>query len=103
MFLLAILKSTKSYIDTFIICDEFKDIGLVIHAYWDLGTCGPEGEDYNFNWCDGHLGNCPSIKSTSLCQTGMARLTKFEKPFSLDGCEYRWYAEYTCIGSVGKL
>ena len=74
---------------------------MVIRAYWDHGICGPEGEDYNWDWCNKREGSCPSIKATSLCQTGKARKTKFEKkPYSQDGCGYNWYAEYTCTGNV---
>ena len=33
---------------------------MVIRAYWDMGNCGPEGEDYNWNWCNKRAAVRPS-------------------------------------------
>ena len=31
---------------------------VTIPAYWDDGSCGPNGDDANWEWCDKKEGSC---------------------------------------------
>lgn len=88
-------------------------------AYWDLGSCGSEGDDYKTEWCGDNLysPDCPDKKEvpTELCASGEAELVSFEPCGNncgegdahpeqlhefpgLNGqlCTYFWHAQYRC-------
>ena len=81
-------------------------------AYWEQGSCGPYGNDYNWEWCDTLKGGpCKKQVNTPKCQSGIAELTSvkgnefakhpvsnnFQDPKS--GCKYAYFATYTCTGN----
>jgi hypothetical protein len=72
-------------------------------AYWDMGRCGPFGDDRNMDWCSGNPKVCQSevSVSTSVCSSGAAELTSFQGTgnwgsVTIDGCKYGFYAQYAC-------
>ena len=77
-----------------------------IFAYWDYGSCGPQGDDSNWEWCDKRGGGpCQNEVTTSQCTSGTALLsavnghqqaTRFSDNYVLNGCKYAYYAIYTC-------
>jgi len=79
-------------------------------AYWDLGACGPAGDDHNNAWCGGvHTApNCPQHKavSKSLCPTGWAELESVAgnghccSDVQINGCNYAYFAQYRCTQVV---
>ena len=85
-----------------------------IVAYWDQGSCGEKGSDFNWEWCDkdGGGGCLSEVYQTKWqCPSGIVTLkevhgdqyaTSFSDEYRLDGCNYAYYAEYTCK-SNGKL
>ena len=72
-------------------------------AYSDVNGCGPQGANHNWGFCGETDGNCPRALNVSLCKYGKALRTTFRKnPFESKGCDYNYYAEYTCKGSQLK-
>ena len=83
--------------------------GIVL-AYWDLGSCGPNGDNANWNWCGKRGGGaCKESVKTRKCPSGTASLKQifgnqhateddvlFE--YHLNGCKYAYYAIYACTG-----
>jgi len=69
-------------------------------SYWEEGTCGFYGNDYNINWCPStyNTGECPSA-TTDLCPGGSARLVYILTDLSLNGCYYLFWAQYECESS----
>lgn len=70
-------------------------------AYWDMGTCGPYGDDHNKDYCPGN--QCPAqvSVSTSVCSSGTADLRSFqgtggEGSTTIDNCKYGFFAQYEC-------
>ena len=47
-----------------------------IKAYQDEKSCGPLGDDYNWEICGMKAGNCPDVIHTDLCETGEASRTQ---------------------------
>jgi len=43
----------------------------IIRAYWDPESCGPNGPNYNRNWCNRVTRVCPTEISTELCYRAM--------------------------------
>ena len=89
-----------------------KDPSLI--AYWDAGSCGPYGNDYNWEWCDTlNGGPCKKQVITSKCRSGIAKLisvkgnefSKRSKKSYRDpktGCYYMYFATYACTGNPGN-
>jgi len=97
---------------------EFRefDIGPIIRslpdpsliAYWDYGSCGPYGDDYNMGWCDSYNGGpCKKQVNTPKCSSGVAELasvkgnelaTQFGNNYQdpKTGCVYAYFATYSC-------
>ena len=79
-------------------------------AYWDHGSCGPYGDDGNWEWCDKRYGGpCENQVLTNKCPSGSATLRRvhgnqFAKDnnelqnYKLKGCSYAYYATYACDG-----
>jgi hypothetical protein len=83
-------------------------------AYWDYGSCGTEGDDFQNGWC-GTLSSpqCPDTVATELCPSGEAKLADFNQCGSTCGvgtnelhtlpgtngamCQYFWHAQYQCV------
>merc|ERR1719253_1558702 len=82
-------------------------------AYWDYGICGPNADDYNWDWCKTSKFDCAQEVSTSLCPSGKAKLSKTygsktdvsnfasrktAAPWNINinGCDYAYYAQYAC-------
>jgi len=70
----------------------------VIRAYWDEKSCGPDGKNYNWEWCGKKNSDCPLEKSTPYCEYGNGYRTEFLEDKKIDNCTYKYYAEYTCQG-----
>ena len=87
----------------------------LLPAYWDDGSCGPYGNDHNWEWCDTNMGGpCKKQVNTLKCRSGIAKLTEVkgdelassikistnqEKNVYQDpktGCRYAYFATYTC-------
>merc|ERR1719253_63732 len=89
-----------------------------IVAYWDYGNCGPQGNDYNWDWCSQASFKCDQEVSTNLCGSGKAELVKAlgdktkvsgyntlrDPPapwnINIDGCDFAYYAQYKCIDTA---
>ena len=77
-----------------------------IIAYWDRGGCGPNGDDFNWDWCDRNRGGpCKKDVSTNKCASGTASLQKvygnqylsgYSTQYQVNGCSYAYYAIYSC-------
>merc|ERR1712173_190738 len=67
-----------------------------LHAYWDAGSCGPKGNDWD--WCNTTAKDCADTVSvdTDVCASGTAKRTRFEENVIFDGCTYAYYAQYIC-------
>ena len=91
-------------------------------AYWDNGSCGPNGSNANWEWCDKSGGGaCKENVKTEKCPSGTASLKKvfgnqhatehveqqhdtqlnMQQLFSYhrNGCNYAYYAIYACTGN----
>jgi len=83
----------------------------LLPAYWDEGSCGPYGNDHNWEWCDTNMGGpCKKQVNTLQCRSGIAKLTEvkgdelassiqlnpnvYQDPKT--GCKYAYFATYTC-------
>ena len=83
---------------------------LSLVAYWDQDSCGPNGDDYNWQWCDERRGGpCKGQVSTDFCPSGIASLKEVHgnqyathnnelQNYQLNGCNYAYYATYECTG-----
>ena len=71
---------------------------VTIPAYWDKESCGPNGDDANWEWCDKKEGSCQTKVHTTKCSSGIATLTHKSNSYKLNGCEFMYYATYTCRG-----
>jgi hypothetical protein len=71
------------------------DTNLV--AYWDSGECGEHGNDFNWAWCGRTAQECPDTLWTDSCPSGAANLVWMQKSVELDGCQYKYYAQYQCV------
>jgi hypothetical protein len=74
-----------------------------LSAYWDMGTCGPYGDDHNKDWCEGHPAVCAAqvTVNTSVCSSGAADFvcmhgTGHWGSVVVDSCTYAFFAHYTC-------
>jgi len=67
-----------------------------ILAYWDYGSCGPDGDDANWEWCRWTKGVCLEWVKTSKCSSGVAKLIDVKKNFKQNGCEFFYGARYSC-------
>ena len=77
-----------------------------IIAYWDRGSCGPNGDDFNWDWCDRNRGGpCKKDVSTNKCPSGTASLQKvygnqhltgYSTQYQVNGCGFAYYAIYYC-------
>lgn len=74
-------------------------------AYWDSGSCGPMGDDYQADWCGDHKPYiCPEHKQVSkhVCSTGWAVLETMAghgtccSDVTINGCNYAYFAQYKC-------
>jgi prolyl-tRNA editing enzyme YbaK/EbsC (Cys-tRNA(Pro) deacylase) len=88
------------------------DTNLDLVAYWDYGSCGPAGDDHNWDWCHQHSFQCEKEVATDKCDSGIAVLvrthgTGYNSNYngvtipwgtvSINGCDYAYFAEYTCV------
>merc|ERR1712126_369457 len=68
----------------------------IINVYWDIGNCGPDGDDANWHLCGWTRGYCPPEVQTDLCASGRAT-RKWSKGHDIKGCcHYHWSAQYVC-------
>jgi hypothetical protein len=71
-------------------------------AYWDVGNCGPHGDDHNMDWCSGKPATCRESITTDYCVAGTAHLGRVRGTGSwasyedANGCKYSYFAEYVC-------
>ena len=70
-------------------------------AYWESGSCGPHGNDWNWGWCGNQNGECPAEHASDICPSGLAELAAFygtraANSYQLGGCNYFWFAQYRC-------
>ena len=70
-------------------------------AYWDLGSCGPEGDDLNWMVCENMRFNCPDIIHLDSCPSG--RAFKYNVygdgsrgSYIANGCTFFYWTEYVC-------
>jgi hypothetical protein len=73
-----------------------------ITAYWETGNCGPQGNDWNWAWCDRQAFNCQTEVETDYCASGRAALvhthgTGAGNSYVSEGCNYFYYAQYQCL------
>jgi hypothetical protein len=77
-------------------------------AYWDLGACGPHGDDYQWDWCDSAAFQCKDQVATTHCSSGYAKLVTTYgdgtccSSLNIDGCDYAYFAQYQCSDFVGS-
>jgi len=73
-------------------------------AYWDLGSCGPSGDDQNWDWCGGWRFQCPEQKdvSTDICASGVAMRVQMESFVKKEDCFYAYHAQYACLDASGN-
>jgi len=77
-------------------------------AYWDLGACGPHGDDYQWDWCDSAAFQCKDQVATTHCSSGYAKLVTTYgdgtccSSVNIDGCDYAYFAQYQCSDYVGS-
>lgn len=76
---------------------------VAFRAYWDKGSCGPDGDDANWAVCGKQDANCPEvIEGRDECDGFPAHRTlmkghgKWGKYWHEGKCEMAYYAEYTC-------
>jgi len=67
-------------------------------AYWDLGSCGPAGDDQNWDWCSAWKFQCPEQRQVSqeICASGVAVRVQMESFVKKDSCYYAYHAQYAC-------
>jgi hypothetical protein len=82
--------------------------GPVLASYWDVGSCGPLGNDWKWDWCSQSTFNCKGYVSqadgvsTATCPSGKAKLMfikgdgKTHGSYKANGCDYIYYAQYEC-------
>ena len=70
----------------------------LVFSYWDSYSCGPDGNDANWEWCRRKEGICNDTISTSKCPSGTATLKEFQRNLGLHGCHYHYRAVYFCTG-----
>lgn len=92
---------------------DIIDDGNRLVAYWDAGSCGPYGDDFQHDWCQPNLiggtpPNCPPFKMVHfhICPSGWAQLQTIMghsgssadccSDIKMDGCDYAWFARYAC-------
>ena len=99
--------------EIFLFLFEFLAISNPLVAYFDSGTCGSNGDDANWEWCDQDNGGpCQIYGSTSAaqCTSRIAKLQiiygnenavdTFTNPYVINGCSYAYYAIYDCTGNI---
>lgn len=75
-----------------------------VFAYWDVGSCGPHGDDANWELCAGPTNSpqCQHTISTTMCPSGRANLHRVSGDGTkgsytdTNGCSYFYSAEYKC-------
>merc|ERR1712072_453767 len=67
-------------------------------AYWDLGSCGPAGDDQHWDWCSAWKFDCPLHRQVSqeICASGVAVRVQMESFVKKDSCYYAYHAQYAC-------
>lgn len=67
-------------------------------AYWDYGSCGPHGDNHNWDWCGTWRFSCPQVRAVpaELCKSGTAVLVGTKYFQKIGGCPYAYYAQYSC-------
>merc|ERR1712232_129243 len=73
---------------------EVPDDRLV--AYWDYGSCGPHGDNHNWDLCGTWRFRCPQVRSVpaELCVSGTAVLVESKYFQKIGNCPYAYYAQY---------
>jgi hypothetical protein len=79
-----------------------------LQAYWESGSCGVHGDDWNWQWCDMQAGACAVTVETDLCESGTAELAAFhgtgaQNSYSRNGCNYFYHAQYRCTRVVPEI
>lgn len=74
---------------------------VVKRVYWDRGTCGPEGNDANWEICNFRAFDCPASIETHECPGGIAEKSlsieaTIDRPHVINRCGYIYYVEYSC-------
>merc|ERR1712232_46611 len=73
-----------------------------LSAYWDYGSCGPHGDNHNWDWCGTWRFRCPEMRPvpTELCASGNAVLVETKYFQKIGNCPYAYYAQYACGGAA---
>merc|ERR1712232_1209612 len=74
----------------------------LLSAYWDYGSCGPHGDNHNWDWCGTWRFRCPEMRPvpTELCASGNAVLVETKYFQKIGNCPYAYYAQYACGGAA---
>ena len=78
----------------------------ITYAYWDVGDCGPNGDDARWSWCDQRNFTCQQEVITDECDSGFAKLKSTQGneqslksgSVTIQGCGYHYFAIYECTG-----
>ena len=78
----------------------------ITYAYWDVGDCGPNGDDARWSWCDQRNFICQQEVITDECDSGFAKLKSTQGneqslksgSVTIQGCGYHYFAIYECTG-----
>jgi len=87
-------------------CVSSTESGIAFRAYWEGGSCGPDGNDANWEVCGERDGVCPEYVTWTQCASGQAQLHFFSRdwiihnPGEAEACHFEWYAEYICADST---
>lgn len=77
-------------------------------AYWDAGSCGPDGDDHNFGLCleNGDFIGCPYRLENDNCPHNGKMVMDLVRGYGstapgrqyedANKCSYYWYSEYVC-------
>ena len=68
----------------------------ILRAFSDKEGCDTTGDNHKSICNDG---DCPEVIETEFCQSSRAKRTLMERNFTINNCEYNYYAEYTCRGN----
>lgn len=79
-------------------------------SYWDDDSCGPQGNDYNRDWCSGTSFQCKAQVQvpTTTCPSGFAKLISTQgsgqccRSVIINGCGYAFFAQYACSEASAK-
>lgn len=83
---------------------ECEVLDTALAAYWDYGSCGPHGDNNNWDWCGTWTFRCPKVRAvpTRLCASGIAILVETKHFLKISNCPYAYYAQYACGDATEK-